>query len=363
MVAIKILDKCWFLSDVSLKSNRVSCNHAGWFHCKFTNLGLNMKGAGEVLYSTVLQESSSPIPANCYTAGPLYDIRCVQGELCQLKLPHCETSIDDGIHSMSVIHYSGDLVELLKPQNITSTHVTVSIPGTSEFRLVNIINWFKEKISGQVMLFYLQPTHKLHVFLQPYKLNPKKVAACNMNYELIQTICDCTLKYNSIYSMSCVPVEEHGASVTPVIKIQPQTQKFCCPFKERSHYFPSFEIFLPDDVMNVRLSLKKKKPNPEKVKVVWDCEIHLKEHVTNKSFSSSTDEQCVSFLKKNRCEIIQRIVNIDAIMGGFADVIPPELLNRIRAATICQEKTRAIYYYLDIMPALKQLFFQIVEAK
>ncbi|XP_065140262.1 uncharacterized protein [Paramisgurnus dabryanus] len=338
---------------------RISCRNAGWFHCKFTRLGFNMKGEGELLYSTVLPESGTPIPANCYPAGPLYDIKCVQGELCQLGLPHCEISIEDAIHSMSVIHYSGDTVEVLKPQNITSTHVTVNITGTSKFWMVKAINWFKEKIRGHVMLFYLQPTHKLHVFLQPHIVDPKKVAACNANYELIQTTCECDLKFNCTYSMTCDSLEEHGPSVTS-IKIQPQNSKFCCTFKERAHYFPTFEIFLPNDVKKVKLFLKKEKPDPENVKVVWNCEIPLEEYVTNKS-SSSTDEQCESFLKNNRCEIIQNVVNVDAILDGFADVIHPEKLNSIRALTTSQEKTRAILNFLDVRPALKQTFFTLLK--
>ncbi|ROL46146.1 hypothetical protein DPX16_0315 [Anabarilius grahami] len=74
---------------------RLQSSHAGWFHCEFTKLGFNMKGEGEVLYNTVLQDDDCPIPANHYQAGPLYDIRCVQGELSQLSLPHCETSIGE----------------------------------------------------------------------------------------------------------------------------------------------------------------------------------------------------------------------------------------------------------------------------
>ncbi|XP_055056452.2 uncharacterized protein [Misgurnus anguillicaudatus] len=339
---------------------RISCRNAGWFQCKFTRLGFNMKGEGELLYSTVLPESGTPIPANCYPAGPLYDIKCVQGELCQLGLPHCETFIDDAIHSMSVVHYSGDSVEFLKPQNISSTHVTVNITGTSKFWMVKAINWFKEKIRGHVMLFYLQPTHKLHVFLQPHIVDPKKVAACNANYELIQTTCECDLKFNCTYSMTCDSLEEHGPSVNS-IKIQPQNSKFCCTFKERAHYFPTFEIFLPNDVMKVKLFLNKEKPDPENVKVVWNCEILLEEYVTSKSMSCSTDEQCESFLKNNRCKIIQSVVNVDAILDGFADVIHPEKLNSIRALTTSQEKTRAILNFLDVRPALKQTFFSLLK--
>lgn len=84
-------------------------------------------------------------------------------------------STEDGIHSMSVIHYSDDLVELLKPQNITSTHVTVSIPGTSRFRLTRILNWFKEIIHCHAIPLYLQIPHKLLVFLQRCNVDPRKV--------------------------------------------------------------------------------------------------------------------------------------------------------------------------------------------
>ncbi len=54
-----------------------------------------MEGEGEVLYSTVLQDNDCPVPANYYQAGPMYNIKCVQGELSQLRLPHCETSIGE----------------------------------------------------------------------------------------------------------------------------------------------------------------------------------------------------------------------------------------------------------------------------
>ncbi|XP_051551928.1 uncharacterized protein LOC127439705 [Myxocyprinus asiaticus] len=269
-------EDCLFTPEVIVQDGqtnyRLQCNHTGWFHCEFTQLGFNMKGEGEVLYSTVIQESNCPVPTNCYPAGPLYDIRCVQGELSHLKLPHCETSIEDAHHCLSVIHYSGLIVEVLNPENISRTHVTVSIPGTSRFTLSKIINWFKEKIIGQVILMYIQPTHTLHVFLQPLNVDPRKVAECD-NYTLVRTTCDCTLKYNSTYSMSCDLVEEHGLSEKPIIKIQPKSKQFQCTFKNRHQYNPTFEIFLPDDVMNVNLRLIKE--NPEKVKVVWDCEIRL----------------------------------------------------------------------------------------
>ncbi|KAK7165362.1 hypothetical protein R3I94_003657 [Phoxinus phoxinus] len=203
---------------------RLQSSHAGWFRCEFTKLGFNMKGEGEVLYNTVLQDSDCPVPANHYQAGPLYDIKCVQGELSQLSLPHCETSIEDAHHFMSAIHYSNQIVDILKPQNITSTHVTVSIPGTSKFLLLKTQNWFTDhwfKICGQVMLFYIKKVHRLHVFLQPRNVDPREVRKCNEDYTPIQSACECMLTYNCKYSMSCDPVEEHEVSEKTVSTIQP----------------------------------------------------------------------------------------------------------------------------------------------
>ncbi|KAK2911595.1 hypothetical protein Q8A67_003728 [Cirrhinus molitorella] len=227
---------------------RLQCSHAGWFHCEFTQIGFNMEGEGEVLYSTDLQDSNCPVPANYYQAGPVYDIKCVQGELSQLRLPHCETSI-------------------------------VSITGASKFFITKKENWFTghwSKTLGQVMLFYLQPAHRLHVFLQPRSVDPREVEECNEDYTLIQTTsCECMLKYECVYSMSCDPVEKHGLSEMP--EIQPVDTKLHCT-KQWNHYYPTFDIKLPDGVMNVGLHLKKENPKEGEVEVVWSQKITLTEY-------------------------------------------------------------------------------------
>ncbi|XP_051974051.1 uncharacterized protein LOC127637158 isoform X2 [Xyrauchen texanus] len=232
---------------------RLQCNHTGWVHCEFTQLGFNMKGEGEVLYSTVIQESNCPALANCYPAGPLYDIRCVQGELSHLKLPHCETSI-----------------------------------------------------------------------------------------------------------------EEHGLSEKPIIKIQPKSKQFQCTFKNRHQYNPTFEIFLPDNVMNVKLNLIKEKSNTEKDKDVWDCEIRLenvKKLVSEQNVKTKLDnEQCESFLKNNRSDIVQKVVNVKSILDGIAvtDFIHQEKLNEINAQKLNQDKIRAIYD-LMVVPGFAKHFFSLLQ--
>ncbi|XP_067293606.1 uncharacterized protein [Pseudorasbora parva] len=263
---------------------RLQGSHAGWFHCKITKLGFNMRGEGEVLYSTVLQDSDCPVLANHCQAGPLYDIKCVQGELSQLSLPHCETSIEDAHHFMSVIHYSNQNVDILKPQNITSTDVIASTPGgTSKFLLSKLQNWFTGHWSqtyGQVMLFYIKKSHRLHVFLQPRNVDPGEVKKSNKDYTQIQTACECMLTYNCEYSMSCDPVEEHELSERPVSVIQPSSTQLC--FTEQwKHFHPTFDIKLPNGVMNVGLRLKKKKHKEGEAEVEWSLDIPLADYTAS----------------------------------------------------------------------------------
>lgn len=85
---------------------------------------------------------------------------------------------EDAYHFMSAVRYSNQIIDVLKPQNITSTHVTVSVPGTSKFLLLKTQNWFTSKICGQVMLFYIKKVHRLHVFLQPRNVDPREVCFC-----------------------------------------------------------------------------------------------------------------------------------------------------------------------------------------
>ncbi|XP_048045578.1 uncharacterized protein LOC125267723 [Megalobrama amblycephala] len=339
---------------------RLQSSHAGWFYCEFTKLGFNMKGEGEVLYSTVLQDNDCPVPANHYQAGPLYDIKCVQGELSHLSLPHCETSIEDAYYFMSVIHYTDQIVDILKPQNITRTHVSVSIPGTSTFFISKIQNWFMgdwSKTYGQVMLFYLKETHRLHVFLQPRNVDPREVRKCNKDYTLIQSACECMLTYNCEYSMSCDPVEEHELSERPVSMIQPQVTKLRCA-KQWKHYYPTFDIKLPNGVMNVGLRLKKKKPKKVEVKVEWSLDIALADYIVeNSRLNLSTDEQCVSFLKNNKAALIRRVKNVDAILDHLCEIIADELLSETRAMTTPQSKMRSIFEIIETRDFSSQLIF------
>ncbi|KAI4898946.1 hypothetical protein NFI96_020779, partial [Prochilodus magdalenae] len=146
-----------------------------------------MNGEGEVLYTTVSQDGSCPVSTNHYAAGPLYDIKCVRGGLSQLQLPHCEASPDDCTF-MTVAHYTESGMGVLQPENITHMHVTVSIPATSRFLSQNTLNFFKNKVRGQIILIYHPPPkHWLHVFLRPGNVDPKLVNPKERQNKYIQT--------------------------------------------------------------------------------------------------------------------------------------------------------------------------------
>ncbi|XP_066517963.1 interferon-induced protein with tetratricopeptide repeats 5 isoform X2 [Hoplias malabaricus] len=163
-----------FINMKGQSKYRFLCKHAGWYFCTFTHLGFKMKGEGEVLYTTLYQDSNCPLSSNYYPAGPLYDIKCVQGELSQIQLPHCEESPEDDYNFMIVAQYTDHRWEIMKPESITPLRVCVSVPTTSWFQLKDILNRFKRKIRGQIILMYHPPPkHMLHVYLRPWNVDPK----------------------------------------------------------------------------------------------------------------------------------------------------------------------------------------------
>lgn len=67
---------------------RYSCPSAGVFSCSITGLLFKMERAGVLEYWTKSwgqRDLGRLIPA-----GPLYGIKCQDGALSQLRLPHCD---------------------------------------------------------------------------------------------------------------------------------------------------------------------------------------------------------------------------------------------------------------------------------
>lgn len=64
-----------------------------------------------------------------------------------------------------VAHYKNDNVEMIKPSEVTETHIKIKVTEMSLFGLVR--RWMKYKSKAQVLLFLRQLTKikKLNVFL------------------------------------------------------------------------------------------------------------------------------------------------------------------------------------------------------
>ncbi|RXN20154.1 LRR and PYD domains-containing 3-like protein [Labeo rohita] len=115
---------------------RFVCPHVGQFRCSLTSLVFVMEGEGEVLYRVVSWDPRLFVgfDQKMTPAGPLYNIDCFNGSLSKLHLPHCEIFSEKNKDSLDVAHFTCGNVEIMKPLQVTETHVMIDIKG-SEYSL------------------------------------------------------------------------------------------------------------------------------------------------------------------------------------------------------------------------------------
>ncbi|XP_023254403.1 ribonuclease inhibitor-like [Seriola lalandi dorsalis] len=160
----------------------------GGFQCTLTGLVFVMDQEAELLYRTVQWDESLLQTAGKTAAGPLFNIQCHEDAVCELHLPHCVTKDDlqpEGL--LSVVHISDDGISILKPLEITDTHVIVKVPHLSAFGLVWALEIFGrlwnniKPITGEVLLFLRPPDtglQVLDVFLLPSNIPLPEVKIC-----------------------------------------------------------------------------------------------------------------------------------------------------------------------------------------
>ncbi|XP_072525715.1 uncharacterized protein [Salminus brasiliensis] len=354
----------WFTPDVITEMGqsmyRFLCKRAGWFHCKFTHLGFRMNGEGEVVYRTVDEDSSCPGTPNEYAAGPLYDITCVQGELSQLQLPHCEISPDD-CNFMTVAHYTDGSVEVLKPEFITHTHVTVRVPGLSWFQLKYLINWFKGKIRGQLILtYYPLPKHWLHVFLRPHNTDLNKLL--KNGSKRIDGAFDTNLKHGHRYTLACEDMEQPQRQQ----KVQGSDGLFL------RHIFtdnPTFVIHLEKKTMNINLQLKEN----GKEKKVWEYALpHLGDFQdrstspggrTNHQQKNSpeVEDKSILFVDKHRTALINGVSLVEPIADDLKAFIGNEKYTIIiKKCKTSEEQMRELYNFMSGQE-IKRRFYKSLQ--
>uniref|UniRef100_A0A665U8K4 NACHT domain-containing protein n=1 Tax=Echeneis naucrates TaxID=173247 RepID=A0A665U8K4_ECHNA len=237
-----------FRPEVEIKSTEVlysfRCPGPGGYQCTLTGLVFIMAQEAELHYRTIQWDKSLLQPVGKQPAGPLFDIQCPEGAVCELHLPHCETK--DALlceDLLSVVHIAADRMSFLKPLRITETHVIVMVPHLSTFSLVRVLElvrrfWGKSLISGQVLLFLRPPNPKtqrqnLNVILLPSNVPLEEVFRRHSGSRYIQAPSKCKLVVDQSYTAQCP--EAH--------KVQPERAEFDQDFGP--NYHPTFEIQLP----------------------------------------------------------------------------------------------------------------------
>uniref|UniRef100_UPI0037E93EA3 NACHT, LRR and PYD domains-containing protein 12-like n=1 Tax=Semicossyphus pulcher TaxID=241346 RepID=UPI0037E93EA3 len=257
-------------------SYRFKFPSSGVFECSLTGLVFKVTHEGEVTYKTLIWDTTILQPACKVPGGPLFSITCPQDSICQLHLPHCEPEPALVSESLSVLHITDDGMSVIRPLEITETHVVVETPHLSAFGIVwdlvkRFMNFMTTPVRGQVLLF-LRPAYRgmhliLSVILLPGNVPLQEVKAQYENCEYIQAPSYCLLHKSQHYSLHSNP---EGYMIQPAHAL----------FFENygPNYHASFEITLKTSTEEVTLMVR----DPDRMEV-WEYGLHLPASSSNAS--------------------------------------------------------------------------------
>ncbi|XP_060732001.1 MORC family CW-type zinc finger protein 3-like isoform X2 [Tachysurus vachellii] len=327
---------------------RFLCSHAGVFFCKMTNIYIEMKGSGEVLYTVVPWDKSQLHGMGQFMpAGPLYNINCSEDSIRYLHLPHCEIPTEKNEFELSVAHFSEGNVEIIQPLNITSTHVIFKVHGLSIFGLLKKRIFLEKPISGQVLLFYNEKRKNLHIHLLPGNVSIEEVRKLNQCNTYIQCSSLCQLTPGKKYRPMCEPYS-----------YQPKVETFGCDYGPNHHI--TFEVILNNKVEDLTLGLL-----DESGQEVWEPrQIFLT--AESKEADPAEKDKGAEFVDKHRDTLIQRVFLVLEIADTLLTkkLIRDELYNDIKEATTPQKKMRILYSCLDSGGrTVKAEFYKILKQK
>ncbi|KAF4079400.1 hypothetical protein AMELA_G00177560 [Ameiurus melas] len=340
--------------DRNSDAYRFLCSRAGHFQCKYTNLVFEMKEKGEVMYSIVSWDSSQlDGVGQMQPAGPLYDINCFEGSICNVHLPHCEIHSDKNQTELAVAHFSGGNVEIIQPLKVTDTHVIIDIENLSYFGLFKKMQHKEYPIRAQVLLFYKEITgntkrSKLHMHLLPRNVPVKELQIQYQNNTYIETSAICHLTPGKIYRPYCKPYNH-----------QPTKETFDCEYGP--NYHPTFEVLLNAEVEELTLGLL-----DEYDKEVWEPRQVFLTDGKREAVSAKMVKTGAVFVDKHREMLIQRISSVMEIADCLQskNIITGEIYSTVSAEATSQEKMRALYRSLDSGgSAVKEEFYKILKVK
>ncbi|KAB5522709.1 hypothetical protein PHYPO_G00162600 [Pangasianodon hypophthalmus] len=325
---------------------RFLCPHAGQFMCKLTNLVFEMEGKGEVLYRIVSWDSRLLDELGQKPAGPLYNIDCLEGSICHLHLPHCETRTD--VVELTVAHVTDGNMEIIQPLKVTNTHVIINIQGLSRFGLM-ISRWSINK-KAQVLLFYEKRMSKLYIHLLPKNVPVKEVQKIHEGNTYIMTSSKCQLTPGKKYRPCCKTTDCDYVS-------QPEDEKFDCDYDP--NYHPTFEVLFDPAVNKVTLSVI-----DEKDQVVWRPRMVLL--TGTERASPGMDTTGADFVDQHREKLIQRVFSVMEIADRLKSkkMISDEMYSNISVESSSYKQMRLLYRSLDSGGrAVKAEFYKILREK
>ncbi|XP_072563042.1 uncharacterized protein [Paramormyrops kingsleyae] len=207
-----------------------------------------MKAAGKVEYSPAYWDEAALKTAGYEPAGPLFNIEDPERGLCSLQLPHCEADVEGRDH-LSVAHFCGGNMEVLKPLAVTDTHVMIHVQNLSFYGLLrNIFSLITPSVRGQVLLFHppgSPPQKQVYMFLLPSNVPVSQVKHQHLKCRYITTTADCMFIANQKYSVT--------SDLKGVHEIQPESWVFFCNYGPNFH--PTFEVFFNHDITEMRLAI------------------------------------------------------------------------------------------------------------
>ncbi|KAK2900599.1 hypothetical protein Q8A67_008714 [Cirrhinus molitorella] len=322
---------------------RFVCPHAGQFRCSLTSLVFVMEGEAEVLYKVVSWDPGLLDGlGQMQPAGPLYSIDCFAKSVSQLHLPHCVIFSEENKDGLAVVHFTGGNVEIIQPLKVTETHVIIDIRELSHFGLIWIKTILGFPIDGQVLLFLRTVTFEqkekiLNVHLLPGNVPVSEVQRLHHNKSYIETSSKCRLFTDRQYSLCCQPED---------CEVQPMSEMFQLD-NFGPNYHPTFEVFLDNNIKEVRLGVLDKTENGKEVwprrRVFLTALSKGGEPPTPKTIPET------EFVNTHRDKLIDRVTSAMAIADSLKskNMIAQEMWNKIQAAEPRQKKMRLLLDALE----------------
>ncbi|CAM4659914.1 caspase recruitment domain-containing protein 8-like isoform X1 [Caretta caretta] len=289
---------------------------AGSFHCSETGLGFEVSAAVTVEYEYgSWAESLSPSARQEWmVAGPLFHIRAEPDTVRAVHLPHFVCLADGGdLSSCKIAHFEAGHMTLETPARIYVFRVVLENPSFSQLGVL----W--RKIRSTITFI---PVHSLvliyralraaditlHLYLIPNDHSLKK-AIEEEETKLESKHIPKPPQTNALYFGS-----QYEVSGTSELKITPDQLELCyrSPADQQSY----IELYMMDMEKEIKLHMKDRKDG----KLVWKTFLRPGDVKIPAASSQTLTAQGVSFVKKHREELRNRMGLIYPILARLRDI-------------------------------------------